>query len=158
MATAPSYEPVSPIREFPHDRAEFNVPHFNHRSGGNEGGIDSTFSSLSDRSILNVSNNDSSNGCSSQSDGQGSRHSPLAGGSATCRSREGSKSESSRVCGLPDEPWKQQQSHFRPWLASSESTTDSKGTSSRNVATSKRSQPYDVISPKQHHQKIERHK
>ena len=157
MATSPSYAPISPIREFQHERADFSITHLNQRIGS-ERGDDPTFGNASHRGHLNLSNHDSSNGRSSQSDGQSRGNSPLAGGSSTCRSRNKSQSESSRISRPPDEPWKQQQSHFRPWLASSESATDSKGTASRNVTTSKRPQPYDIISPKQHHQKIERHK
>ena len=151
MATSPSYAPVSPVRDFQHKRADFNLTNINERIS-NEGGIDSAFSRLSDRSIHDVSNHDSSNGSSSQLDGPSSSHSPLAGGSTTCRSRNKSQSESSRVCSPPHEPWKQHQSHFRPWLAPSKSNDEEP---SSGDASSKRFKPYNNVSPKQLQQKNE---
>ena len=151
MATSSPHAPVSPVREFQHKRTDFNLTNINQRISS-EGGIDSAFSSLSDRNIIDVSNHDSSNGSSSQLDGPSSSHSPLAGGSTTCRSRNKSQSESSRVCSPPIEPWKQQQSHFRPWLAPSKSNNQE---SLSGDAHSKRIKPYNIVSPKQHHKETE---
>ena len=149
MATSPSHAPVSPVREFQHERSDFKLSNANQRFGI-EGGVDTPSSRLCDRIIPDISNNDGSDGRSSQPDGQSSRNSPLAGGSTTCRSRN--KSESSRVCSPANEPWKQQQSHFRPWLAPSKS---SNAESTTRDASSKRYKPYDLISSKQRDQEVE---
>ena len=150
MATSPSHAPVSPVREFQHERSDIKLSNVNKRIR-DEGGDDTTSGSLSDRNIPDIRNYDGSNGCSSQPDGQSSRNSPLAGGSTTCRSRN--ESESSRVCSPANEPWKQQQSHFRPWLAPSKSN-NSEPPVSRD-ASSKRYKPYDLISSKQRQQETE---
>ena len=136
MATSPSHAPVSPVREFQHERSDFKLSNANQRFG-TEGGVDTPSSRLCDRIIPDISNNDGSDGRSSQPDGQSSRNSPLAGGSTTCRSRN--KSESSRVCSPANEPWKQQQSHFRPWLVST-TTGSSTPKSSHHLRQS--SHPY----------------
>ena len=151
MAASPSYASISPIREFQHERADINITDINRRIRG-ERGVDSAFSSFSEREFFDVSNHDSSNGRNSQPDGQSSCHEPHAGGSTTHRSRDKSQSEGSRVCSPPNEPWKQQKSHFRPWLAPSKSASEEP---SSGDISSKRPKPYHIVSPRQHQQKIE---
>ena len=144
MASTPPYAPVSPIREFPSQiRSDFDIPHFN----GERGVSDSTFGS--DGRLHNLSNDDSCNGSSSQPDGQSCSNSPIAGGSTTCGTSSWNRPENSnRTCSPPSppplEPWKQQKSHFRPWLASSKSNNNPAG----ETSSSKRLKPYHIL---QHH-------
>ena len=155
MATSPSHAPVSPIREFQHERADLDLTNIN--SGvRNARGIDPTYSSIDDRAVFDVSNHDSSNGSDGSQPRQSSSYSPLAGGSSTCRSRNQSDPESSRISSPPNEPWKQHKSHFRPWLAPSKS--NNKESSPPGDASSTRHKPYHLIPPKQHQQKIENDK